>query len=140
MTTPNAAAAVAPCLVKRPDLIVFAQAFGGRTYLGIKDPLALRYYHLRPEEYFVLQQLDGRTSAEQIQAAFEREFALRSWAFASCTVSARCCTARGWSWRTRPAKAICCFNSDRRRVEGSGSIASATCWPCGFAASIRSRC
>ncbi len=68
-------------LVKRPDLVVFAQTFGGRPYLGIKDPLALRYYHLRPEEYFVLQQLDGRTSAEQIQAAFEREFAPRRLGF-----------------------------------------------------------
>lgn len=45
--------------------------------MGLKDPLALRYYHLRPEEYFVLQQLDGRTSAEQVQAAFEREFGPR---------------------------------------------------------------
>ncbi len=42
--------------------------------MGLKDPLALRYYHLRPEEYFVFQQLDGRTSAEQVQAAFERQF------------------------------------------------------------------
>ncbi len=64
-------------LVKRPDLVAFAQTLGGRTYLGLKDPLALRYYHLRPEEYFVFQQLDGQTSAAQIQAAFEREFAPR---------------------------------------------------------------
>ncbi len=75
MTSPPASAAARPLpLVKRSDLIVFVQAFGGRTYLGVKDPLALRYYHLRPEEFFVLQQLDGRTSADQIQAAFEREF------------------------------------------------------------------
>ncbi len=79
--SPESAAARPLALIKRADLVVFAQAFGGRTYLGIKDPLALRYYHLRPEEYFVLQQLDGRTSAEQIQAAFEREFAPRKLGF-----------------------------------------------------------
>ncbi len=60
---------------KRPDLIVFPQRFGGATYMGIKDPLSLRYYQLREEEFFILQQLDGHTSAEEIVAAVEREFA-----------------------------------------------------------------
>ena len=60
---------------RRPDLIVFPQRFGGVTYLGIKDPLSLRYYQLREEEFFILQQLDGHTSAEEIVAAVEREFA-----------------------------------------------------------------
>lgn len=68
-------------LVKRPDLIVWAQTLGGQKYLGVKDPLALRYYHLRPEEFFLLQQLDGRTSAAQIQAAFECRFAPRKLGF-----------------------------------------------------------
>lgn len=78
MTRSHESAAARPLpLVKRPDLIVFAQTLGAQKYLGLKDPLALRYYHLRPEEYFLWQQLDGRTSAEQIQAAFEREFAPR---------------------------------------------------------------
>ena len=96
LTSSHESAAARPlALVKRPDLVVFAQTLGGRTYMGLKDPLALHYYHLRPEEYFVFQQLDGRTSAEQIRAAFEREFAPRSSAWDSCRVSARCCTARG---------------------------------------------
>lgn len=78
MTGSHESATARPlALVKRSDLVVFAQSLGGSRYLAIKDPLTLRYYHLRPEEYFVLQQLDGRTSAEQIQAAFEREFAPR---------------------------------------------------------------
>ena len=78
MTSSHESAAARPlALIKPPDLVAFAQTLGGRAYVGLKDPLALRYYHLRPEEYFVLQQLDGRTSAEQIQAAFEREFAPR---------------------------------------------------------------
>jgi putative peptide zinc metalloprotease protein len=68
-------AATRPLAIRRrPDLIVFPQRFRGRTYLGIKDPLSLRYYHLREEEFFILQQLDGRTSAAAVQAAVEREF------------------------------------------------------------------
>lgn len=64
-------------LRKRPDLVVHPQRYAGRKYVGIKDPLSLRYYQLREEEFFVLQQLDGQTSAAEIQEAFEREFAPR---------------------------------------------------------------
>jgi len=64
-------------LRKRPDLVVQPQRFAGRKFVGIKDPLTLRYYQLREEEFFVLQQLDGRASASEIQEAFEREFAPR---------------------------------------------------------------
>jgi len=64
-------------LRKRPDLEVYPQRYAGRKYVGIKDPLTLRYYQLREEEFFVLQQLDGHASAAVIQEAFEREFAPR---------------------------------------------------------------
>jgi len=62
---------------KRTDLVVHPQRFAGRRYLGIKDPLSLRYYQLREEEFFILQQLDDGVSLAEIQAAFEREFAPR---------------------------------------------------------------
>ncbi|MCL4678133.1 MAG: hypothetical protein KJ017_06020 [Alphaproteobacteria bacterium] len=71
----QSAAARPIALRRRCDLVVCPQRWGGRQILAVKDPLALRYYHLREEEFFVLQQLDGRTSPEQIQAAFERVFA-----------------------------------------------------------------
>jgi len=64
-------------LRKRSDLVVHPQRYAGRNYAGIKNPLSLRYYQLREEEFFVLEQLDGRRSAAEIQAAFEREFAPR---------------------------------------------------------------
>ncbi len=84
MHTDTVSAAARPLtLRKRPDLIVAAQRFGGRNMLAIKDPLTLRYYHLGEEEYFVLQQLNGRTSAEQVQAAFERRFSPRKLPLAS---------------------------------------------------------
>ena len=64
-------------LRKRPDLVVHPQRYAGRKYMGVKDPLSLRYYQLREEEFFILQQLNGRTSAAEIRDAFEREFAPR---------------------------------------------------------------
>ena len=64
-------------LSMREDLVVVPMQFGGRKYWSIKDPLADRYFQLREEEYFVLQQLDGNASTATIQARFEQEFALR---------------------------------------------------------------
>lgn len=49
----------------------------GRIVWVVKDPVAMRYYQLREEEYFVLRQLDGRTSSDAIVERFGRRFAPR---------------------------------------------------------------
>jgi putative peptide zinc metalloprotease protein len=59
----------------RPDLVVRPVWHGARRYWVVKDPLALRYYHLRDEEYAVFELLDGRHSIGDIQRQFERRFA-----------------------------------------------------------------
>lgn len=61
----------------RSDLASAPISFRGARYWSIKDPLSLRYYQLCDEEHFILQQLDGTASLEQIQAAFEGRFAPR---------------------------------------------------------------
>jgi putative peptide zinc metalloprotease protein len=61
----------------RPDLEMRAVAMRGRPQWSVKDPLALRYFQLREEEYFVLRMLDGQTSIDEIQSRFERRFAPR---------------------------------------------------------------
>ncbi len=61
----------------RPDLELRAVPMRGRARWSVKDPLALRYYQLQEEEYFVLRQLDGHTSIDEIQSRFERRFAPR---------------------------------------------------------------
>ena len=61
----------------RRDLSAHPLQFGGRTYWGIKDPISLRYYQLREEEYFILNLLDGQQSLESIRQAFEAAFAPR---------------------------------------------------------------
>jgi putative peptide zinc metalloprotease protein len=64
-------------LLMRRDLEIRAMRMRGRPVWVVKDPVAMRYYQLREEEYFVLRLLDGRTSSEEIQALFERRFAPR---------------------------------------------------------------
>ena len=61
----------------RPDLVVRKVSMRGRPQWSIKDPLALRFFQLREEEYFVLRLLDGHTSQDGIRTRFEREFAPR---------------------------------------------------------------
>ena len=64
-------------LVMRRDLTIRSMRMRGRLLWVVKDPVAMRYYQLREEEYFVLRQLDGRVSSDEIQARFERRFAQR---------------------------------------------------------------
>src|SRR5690348_13019436 len=61
----------------RPDLTIHPLVYRGRRQWGIKDPLSLRYYHLRDEEYAVLKMLDGSASLEEMKAMFARQFAPR---------------------------------------------------------------
>lgn len=49
--------------------------FGDRRYWGLKDPVSLKYYQLRDEEYRIYQMLEGPVSLEDIRRQFEEEFA-----------------------------------------------------------------
>lgn len=70
----NAAARRIPVRL-RPDLAFHPQQFAGDRYWLVKDPLSLDYFHLRDEEYAILNMLDGRTSLEDIRRRFESAFA-----------------------------------------------------------------
>jgi putative peptide zinc metalloprotease protein len=59
----------------RPDLLILPQRFGRDRYWLVKDPVALRYYHLRDEEHAILELLDGRMSLAEIRQEFEARFA-----------------------------------------------------------------
>lgn len=61
----------------RRDLVARPQALRGETVWAVKDPLALRYFHLQDEAWWVLQQLDGQTSAAAIQERYARRFSPR---------------------------------------------------------------
>jgi len=59
----------------RRDLAIQPVWFGQTRYWGIKDPIALRYFQLRDEEYRILQMLDGHITFDTIRQQFERMFA-----------------------------------------------------------------
>ena len=61
-------------LRRRADLIATPQPVGWSRRWAIKDPISLEYYHLGEQEWFLFQQLDGRTSLEDIQDRFARTF------------------------------------------------------------------
>lgn len=59
----------------REDLVIREQWFRGRRQWAIKDPVTLRYFHLREEELAIFRMLDGQRSLDEICAAFDRRFA-----------------------------------------------------------------
>jgi putative peptide zinc metalloprotease protein len=58
----------------RRDLAIEAQKYEGRTYHVVKDPVSLRYYRLKDNEYFLLQYLDGKHTLEDAQKEYEVRF------------------------------------------------------------------
>ena len=61
----------------RRDVEVQARRDRGRRVWTLKDPLALRYYQLSDEEFWLYRSLDGRTTPDRLREAFERRFAPR---------------------------------------------------------------
>jgi putative peptide zinc metalloprotease protein len=59
----------------RADLHRVRQQFQGRDCWVLKDPLRLKYFRFEEEEYWLLQQLDGQATLQQLQQQFEERFA-----------------------------------------------------------------
>jgi putative peptide zinc metalloprotease protein len=59
---------------KRSDLTVREQQFGNSRFWHIKDPVSLRYFQLKSEEYAVLCMLDGNVSLFDLRRRFEAQF------------------------------------------------------------------
>lgn len=60
---------------RRNDLECLPQSWRGEAVWAVKDPVALRYFHLREEAWWLLGQLDGATGFGRIQDAYARRFA-----------------------------------------------------------------
>lgn len=58
----------------RTDLSAKKQQYLGREYWIVKDPLGLKYFRFQNEEYYILHQLDGTRSLDEIKDNFEAEF------------------------------------------------------------------
>jgi putative peptide zinc metalloprotease protein len=61
----------------RSDLEFNPQRFRGERYWAVKDPIALKYYHLRNEEFALLKMLDGPASVDALRQRLEEAFAPR---------------------------------------------------------------
>ncbi len=60
-------------LERRRDLLARPLWFAGRRAWGVKDPISLRYFQLREEEYELWQMLDGRASLDELKERFDAE-------------------------------------------------------------------
>ncbi len=58
----------------RPDLVVQPQFYEGMTHYVVKDPIALKYFRFKVEEYFLLQQFDGKQTLQDVKRGFERKY------------------------------------------------------------------
>ena len=58
----------------RHDLTVVRMEFKGEAGYVVKDPVALKYHRLRPEQYELLTNLDGELTLEQARDRLRRAF------------------------------------------------------------------
>ena len=61
-------------LRRRGDLVATRQSYQGQTWWVVKDPISLAYFRFRPEEYALLDMLDGQVSLETLKSRFEERF------------------------------------------------------------------
>ncbi|MEQ1902963.1 MAG: hypothetical protein ABL888_02100 [Pirellulaceae bacterium] len=76
MSVAPVSAAQTPVRLKmRGDLSADRQRYQGVEYWVIKEPIGQKYYQFPPHVYFLLQQLDGSRTVEQIIDRYHDEFA-----------------------------------------------------------------
>lgn len=61
----------------REDLVISQQEFEKVTYYVIKDPITQKFFRIKEFEYFITQNLDGKTSPEEIAPKFQKHFNIR---------------------------------------------------------------
>jgi len=64
---------IAPATL-RADIIIRRQFFKHQEFYVIKDPLALTYFRLQPEEAYILSLLDGRRTLGEISQRFSQRY------------------------------------------------------------------
>ena len=64
-------------LRRRPDVRAVEQSLRGERMWTLKDPASLKYFHFSDEERFLFEQLDGRSSLNEIRNRFETRYAPR---------------------------------------------------------------
>ena len=60
----------------RPDIIVSQQEIEGQTYYVLKDPHTRKFFRVKGPEYFIIQNLDGQSTPQQVSERFQTQFNL----------------------------------------------------------------
>ena len=58
----------------RADLVIEMMPYGDALYAVIKDPVALKYYRLQPQQFAMLQRLDGKRSLVDLRDELQKDF------------------------------------------------------------------
>src|SRR6266851_3616895 len=58
----------------RGDLAIAPQKYEGRTYYVVKDPVSMRYYRFKEQEHFLIGLMDGSSTLDDAQKAYEKRF------------------------------------------------------------------
>src|SRR5438552_7053481 len=61
-------------LRRRADLTIVPQRYEGKIYYVVKDPVSLRYYRFKEQEYFLLGLMDGKHTLDEAQKEYEKRF------------------------------------------------------------------
>src|SRR5262245_38323506 len=56
----------------RTDLNIAPQKYEGKTFYVVKDPVSLRYYRFEEQEHFIIRNMNGQTTLDETQKAFEK--------------------------------------------------------------------
>lgn len=102
-------------LCARRDLQTQRIDFQGSPSWVVKDPLSLAYYRLLPEQYCLLQLLDGRRSLESIQQQVQREFPASEMRLSDIQSLIADLYERGLIHSNRPGRAAVLLERDGRR-------------------------
>lgn len=61
-------------LTLRKDLVIEPITYEGVTHYVIKDPIALKYFRFKQEEFFLLEQFDGKSNLQDVKRRFESKY------------------------------------------------------------------
>ena len=63
-----------PFVKLRQDLVSAKAEIDGATVYNIKDPITGNYFRLREPEFWLINQLDGNSSCEDVARRFQQKF------------------------------------------------------------------
>ena len=121
----------------RGDLVTNRQVYQGQAWYVVKDPIGLSYYRFRPEEYALLEMLDGEASLEDLKDNFEERFPLVGSRLMRCLGLCPHCIAVGLLLVIGLVRVRSLMNGDDSVSGQNGKTGCGALCVCGFEVLIR---